>query len=263
MLEARLRLAQTLAREAGALLREGFGQPLEVGRKGTVVDLVTEYDLRSEELLVTALREAFPQDSVLSEESGSLGEGGLVWVIDPLDGTTNFAHGIPAFCVSIGLLSEGAPVLGVIYDPLLDELFHATEGGGAWLGDRRLSVSQTRSLDDSLLATGFPTDLRTNPDNNFDHFKALSLRTRAVRRIGSAALELAYVAAGRFDGYWELRLRRWDWAAGHLLVREAGGRVTHVDGSEDFTDDPCSVLAANGHLHPLMLQILKKASGKA
>ncbi len=257
-LEVRLDFAIEQARRAGALLREGQGRVLEVNHKGAI-DLITEYDLRSEQLLVEAIQEAYPGDAILAEEEGELGEGEARWLIDPLDGTTNYAHGLPIFTVSIAWAVDLRPLVGVVYDPMRDELFHALQGGGAWLNGRRLQVSQERVLESSLLVTGFPYDRRTNPENNLDHFAAFALRTRGVRRLGAASLDLANVAAGRFDGYWEVRLWPWDWAAGMLLVEEAGGRISRTDGSPDVFAQPTSMLASNGLIHEAMVRVL---SGK-
>ncbi len=177
-------------------------------------------------------------------------------MLDPLDGTTNFAHGLRHFAVSIACAANGRPFLGVVYDPMADELFAASDGEGAWLGSRRLEVSTADQLDQSLLATGFPYDLRTNPDNNVDHFQHLALRARAVRRLGSAALELAYIGAGRLDGFWELRLNPWDWAAGKVIVEEAGGAVTLSVTEQHQLDRPADIVASNGHIHNQLIEAL-------
>ena len=267
-MQTRLKLALELARKAGEELRQGFGHVKQIRRKGAV-DLVTEYDLRSERLILEAIRQAFPQDAILSEEAGQVSLGDVCWMVDPLDGTTNFAHVLPMFCVSIACTQHGAPALGVIYDPLREELFQALAGGGASLNGEPLReelfqalagggaslngeplrVSETGSLQEALLVTGFPYDIRTNPQNNLDHYSRLALLSLGVRRLGSAALDLAYVAAGRFDGYWELRLNPWDWAAGVLLVQEAGGRATDFRGSEQVLVGADSLVATNGRVH--------------
>jgi myo-inositol-1(or 4)-monophosphatase len=267
-MQDRLQLAIELARRAGGLLLEGQESSLLVSRKGPT-DLVTDYDLKSEQMLVKGILEAYPEDRILAEEgtntdspSGAQGQASdaeHLWLIDPIDGTTNYAHGVPFYSVSIGLMANKRLLFGVVYDPTRGELFHASEGGGAWLGDQPLQVSETRSLEDSLLVTGFPYDIRTNPNNNLDHYSAFALRSRAVRRLGSAALELAYVAAGRFEGYWELRLNPWDWAAGVLMVREAGGTVTTFSGDDKVLDGDETLLASNGHVHETMQQVLVKA----
>jgi myo-inositol-1(or 4)-monophosphatase len=258
-MQDRLQLAIELARRAGGLLLEGQGMDLRVSKKGAT-DLVTDYDLKSEQMLVKGILDAYPRDGILAEEGTNSHESPAdaehLWLIDPLDGTTNYAHGLPFYSVSIGLMAGDRILFGVVFDPSRNELFHASEGGGAWLGDQPLQVSETRSLDESLLVTGFPYDIRTNPNNNLDHFSEFCLRSRAVRRLGSAALDLAYVAAGRFDAYWELRLNPWDWAAGVLMVREAGGEVTTFSGDAKVLDGDETMLASNGHLHTAMQQVL-------
>jgi myo-inositol-1(or 4)-monophosphatase len=257
MIAERLSLAAGLARQAGDLLRQAYGQAIEAEHKGEV-DLVTEYDLRAERLLTQALRENYPGDAILAEEGGRSGSGDLTWVVDPLDGTTNFAHGVPLFCVSIACLRDHIPLLGIVYDPLRDELFAATAGGGVTLNTHPIHVSTTASLGRSLLVTGFPYDIRTNPDNNLDHYARFAVLSLGVRRLGSAALDLAYVACGRFDGFWELRLSPWDFAAGILLVQEAGGVVTRADGGPDVFAEPTSLLATNRQIHEAMLDVLQE-----
>jgi len=207
---------------AGALQKERLWSEIDISFKGEI-DLVTEVDRRCEELIVASLKGAFPEHSFLAEE-GSNQEGRLPykWIIDPLDGTTNFAHGFPWFCVSIALEHQGELLLGVIYHCMMDELFTAVRGGGAFLNGNRIRVSTRQPLRRSLLATGFPYDRTRDNENNFDNFIDFQLAARAVRRAGAAALDLAYVAAGRLDGYWECKLKPWDVAAGSLLVTEAG-----------------------------------------
>lgn len=259
----RMQLATELARRAGGLILEGQNTSLKISRKGQN-DLVTDYDLKSEKLLVEGILEAYPEDRILAEEGtdsrGVQGDAEHLWLIDPIDGTTNYAHGLPFYSVSIGLMSSDQLVLGVIYDPARDELFHAIKGGGAWLGDQPLRVSETHTLEDSLLVTGFPYDIRTNPDNNLNHYSVLSKLSRGVRRLGSAALDLAYVAAGRLDGFWELRLNPWDWAAGVLLTQEAGGLVTTFDGGDKVIGGDETLLATNGHLHEPLQQVLTQGT---
>ena len=259
-MQDRLQLAIELARRAGGLLLEGQGTDLRVSKKGAI-DLVTDYDLKSEQMLVKEILSAYPQDAIVAEEGTSSGSAPTdaehLWLIDPVDGTTNYAHRIPFYSVSIGLMAGDRILAGVIYDPSREELFHASEGGGAWLDDQPLKVSETRVLDDSLLVTGFPYDIRTNPHNNLDHFSEFAVRSRAVRRLGSAALELAYVAAGRFEGYWELRLNAWDWAAGVLMVREAGGVVTTFSGDDKVLEGDETLLATNGRIHEQMMETLR------
>ncbi len=244
-----------IARKAGELLRENLGRVESIEYKGAV-DLVTDVDRKSETLIVNFIRERFPQHDILTEEGQDKAEGSACrWIIDPLDGTTNYAHGYPVFCVSIGFEEGGELKLGVVYDPMLDELFVAEKGRGAYLNGRRIRVSDTPTLDKSLLATGFPYDLRTSRENNLNHFSNFALRAQAIRRAGSAALDLCYVGCGRFDGFWELKLKPWDVAAGSLVVSEAGGRLT------DFKNSPFSiygheVIASNGLIHDEMLEVV-------
>jgi myo-inositol-1(or 4)-monophosphatase len=245
--------AAEIAREAGALLRGFYERGVVTEYKGDV-DLVTEADRASEALIKQRLLEAFPTHGIYGEEgTRERLENEYRWYVDPLDGTTNFAHQFPVFCVVLGLErrmpglaadQDGTMVAGVIYDPLRDELFVTEKGKGAWLNGRRISVSKTKSLQVALTATGFPSHKRhKSPNIHFYH--EVTLRTHGVRRAGSAALDLAYVACGRLDGYWEFNLNPWDTSAGYLLVEEAGGTLTHFDGSK-FTLDSREVLATNG-----------------
>ena len=245
--------AAKIAREAGALLQGFYQRGVATEYKGDV-DLVTEADRASEALIKQRLLEAFPTHGIFGEEgTRERLESEYRWYVDPLDGTTNFAHQFPAFCVVLGLEQrgpglaadqDGTMVAGVIYDPLRDELFIAEKGRGAWLNGRRISVSKTKSMQEALTATGFPSHKRhKSPNIHFYH--EVTLRTHGVRRMGSAALDLAYVACGRLDGYWEFNLNPWDTSAGYLLVEEAGGTLTHFDGSK-FTLDSREILATNG-----------------
>jgi myo-inositol-1(or 4)-monophosphatase len=244
-----------IVREAGKLLLDRFHTELQVSHKGTI-DLVTEVDLAAENLIVGRIREAFPKHSILAEERHSSARDEAVkWVIDPLDGTTNYAHGYPVFSVSIGLEIAGITEWGAVFDPMRDEFYTARRGGGATCNQKSLCVSKVSSLGSSLLATGFPYDIRTSKLNNLDNFCAFALHSHGVRRSGSAALDLCHVAAGRLDGFWELKLNPWDCAAGYLMVREAGGRVTN------FRGDPGSiyereVIASNGLIHEQMIKII-------
>jgi myo-inositol-1(or 4)-monophosphatase len=251
-------VAERLAREAGALLRQGYGTTLEVEYKGAI-DLVTEYDRRSEALILAGLREAFPDHAVLGEESGRTHVADYEWLVDPLDGTTNFAHGYPMFAVSLALTHRGRLAAGVVYDPLRDELFAAEAGAGATLNGQPLRVSPVDDLGRALLNTGFSYDVRTTARNNLAEFTAFLMRAQAVRRGGSAALDCAYVGAGRAEGYWEFGSRPWDLGAGVLVTLEAGGRVSTAEGDPDFLDKP-SVVVSNGHLHEPMLRVLREAA---
>ena len=247
-----------LAHQAGHILRASYGQQLSIDHKG-VIDLVTDVDHRSEAYLLGEIRSRFPGHKIIAEESGeSAGAGGQVWYIDPLDGTVNYAHGVPIFSVSIAYSEAGRVQLGVVYDPMRDECFSGQAEHGAWLNGKPLHVSEEKKLDQALLVTGFPYDIRTNPDNNLEHYTRFALRSQGVRRLGSAALDLCYVAAGRFDGFWELRMSAWDIAAGGLIAEQAGARVTNVAGSADYLAAPQSILAANPDLHSQMLAVLNR-----
>jgi len=251
-----LNFATETARKAGHILLEKFGRKLSVTKKGEI-NLVTEADLASEKFIVDRIKTHYPRHSILAEESGEavlVGEGSHKWIIDPLDGTTNFAHGYPCFCVNIALEHNGEIVLGVTYDPTRDEMFAGEKGRGASLNNKRISVSETERLGDSLLVTGFPYDIAERGDFAA-HFTKMLLASRAVRRDGSAAIDLAYVACGRFDGFWEEGLNPWDVAAGVLLIREAGGRVTYYDGTEINIYRP-PICASNGLVHEEMLSVL-------
>ncbi|MBN2397657.1 MAG: inositol monophosphatase [Deltaproteobacteria bacterium] len=247
--------AVSIARMAGSLLMDRFTKRHRIDYKGEI-DLVTEADRMSEGLLITEISRRFPDHDILSEETVEMARGSRYrWVIDPLDGTTNYAHGFPVFCVSIALEKEGQVITGVIYNPVSGELFVAGRGEGAFLDGSPISVSGTTKISESLLATGFPYDIRRDPNNNINYFSEIALKAQAIRRAGSAALDLAYTAAGRFDGFWELKLHPWDTAAGWLLVSEAGGVVTDVSGSGYRLDSP-SILASNGKIHEDMIRIL-------
>lgn len=250
-----LDIAVDAARIAGRFQQYRFTSVLDVSLKGDK-DLVTEVDRESERLIVGHLLGSFPDHSIVAEEGEyPQGDAPFRWIIDPLDGTTNYAHGFPWFCVSIGLESAGELVAGVIYNPLHDELFTATRGGGAFLNGQRLHVSTRSPLQNTLLGTGFPYDCASDPANNFDNFIAFQKAARGIRRAGAAALDLAHVSAGRLDGFWELKLKPWDVAAGVLLVREAGGIVTTFDGT-DYNVFNSRILASNGLIHEEMSAML-------
>lgn len=254
-----LELIEALARRAGAILRLAYGKKMKVQHKG-VIDLVTEADHRSEAYLIGEIRRRYPQHRILTEESGlHAGDGSGQWLIDPLDGTVNFAHGVPFFCVSVAYLEEGQIRLGVVYEPLRDECFSAVRGQGAFLNGQAITCASTTDLNESLLTTGFPYDVRSRPDNNLNWYAYFALHSQGVRRLGSAALDLCYVAAGRFDGYWELSVQPWDIAAGALIAREAGAQVTNVHGEEELLTPPCSILAAPPAIHAAILGIFRAA----
>lgn len=255
MVQAAMKAGRSLARDFGEV------QNLQVSLKGPS-DYVSQADRKAEEIVYNELSRARPGYSFLMEERGVV-EGDDPqhrWIVDPLDGTTNYAHGLPVFGVSIALEAAGRLVLGVVYDPMRDEMFVGERGDGATLNDTPIRVSTTPAIGESLLATGFPYNIRETPDTNLREYAALSLRARAVRRLGSAVIDLAYVACGRFDGYWELRLGAWDVAAGAVLVEEAGGRITGIDGGPLEVDAP-TLLATNGLIHDDLLTTLEEIRG--
>jgi myo-inositol-1(or 4)-monophosphatase len=244
---------ERLARQAGGILRLGYEQKHQVSYKG-VIDIVTEVDRQSEEFVLREIQERFPGDQIVSEESGFLpGDGFGQWYVDPLDGTINYAHGIPIFSVSIAYARSGVVSLAAVYDPMRDELFSAELNKGAWMNGKTIHVSAAEELVKCLLVTGFPYDAWTTPNNNLDHFSHFSVLTQGVRRLGSAALDLSYVAAGRFDGYWELSLNPWDMAAGCLIAAEAGARITDTHGRPYSLDPPCDLIVASSRLHSKIL----------
>ena len=262
-----LNVAIEAAKEAGKFLKFNLGKVKDIQHKvGQETNLVTEIDRQSEQLIIGIIKRHFPHHDFLAEESGlrpaQSGTGGekkseYRWIIDPLDGTVNYTHHFPCFAVSVGLEKNGEIFLGVVYDPNLDELFTAEKGRGAFVNGKRMSVSRTDALIRSLLVTGFPYDIKDNPDRAVEHFINFLKEAQAIRRMGSAAIDLAYVATGRIDGFWEVSLNPWDTAAGILLVQEAGGKVT------DFMGNPYSIyqkpiLASNGVIHEEMIRVLKK-----
>ncbi len=253
-----LELAQRAAREAGDIQRERYETELTIETKSSSIDLVTEVDRACEAAIVSAIERERPGDAILAEEGGGSDRPGARWrwVIDPLDGTTNYAHGYPRFCVSIGVECEGQRCVGVVYDPLLDELYHATRGGGAWLGSRALQVSRQAELGLALVATGFAYDVQRDSSDNAARFARVLKAARGIRRDGSAALDLCYVAAGRLDAYWEFKLHPWDVAAGILIVEEAGGRASDAVG-EPAPASGASVVATNGLLHEQIVERLR------
>jgi len=243
------------AKEAGRILLDGMTQKLTITYKGEL-DLVTQMDTLSEQSIVTNIKTHFPDHQILAEEGNNHeSDSPYRWVIDPLDGTTNYAHRFPCFCVSIAVEYEGSIAMGVIYDPIRKELFFAEKGKGATLNRQPLSVSSRPILKESLLVTGFAYNLRDNPNNNLNHFSRLLMKAQGIRRLGSAALDLCYVAAGRLDGFWELNLKPWDTAAGFLILTEAGGSVTNFAG-EPFSIDQREILATNGKIHQEMVDVL-------
>jgi myo-inositol-1(or 4)-monophosphatase len=254
-----LQLALRLAREAGKIQRDRYETDFEVRTKSAAIDLVTEVDHACEKLLVEALGQERPDDAVLAEEGGGSDREGAAWrwVIDPLDGTTNYAHGYPRFCVSIGVEHHDERTVGVVYDPLLDELFSAVKGQGAACNGRPIRVSDEPDFGNSLVATGFAYDVHRSLEDNLNHFAHVVKQARAVRRDGSAALDLCYVAAGRFDGFWEMKLHPWDVAAGLLIVEEAGGRTSDMAGGPAPRTGRQTV-ATNGHIHDRLIRLLAR-----
>lgn len=254
-----LDLACRLARAAGAIQRERYESGFQVHTKSASIDLVTEVDHACEALIVETLHRERPGDAILAEEGRGEDRPGAEWrwVIDPLDGTMNYAHGYPRFCVSIGVERGGRAEVGVVYDPLLDELFSAVRGRGATLNERPIRTSGETEIGRALLATGFAYDVHRSRDDNVDHFARFVKLARGLRRDGSAALDLCYVAAGRFDGFWELKLHPWDVAAGNLIVEEAGGRTSDFRGAP-ARGDGRETVASNGPLHDAMIEVLQE-----
>ena len=242
---------------AGDMQMARFGRHFHIDKKGKI-DLVTEVDLAVERAFRTLIAGRFPDHQILAEELGGAAAvpPGPCWVFDPIDGTTNFAHGLPIFCASLALEIDGVPEVAAVYDPNRKELFTAERGGGAFLNGVPLRVSSADRLVDAMLVTGFPYDVHTRVDEIVGLFGAFVGQARAVRRLGSAAIDLCYVAAGRMDGFWEADLKPWDVAGGALIVAEAGGRITNTDG-EPFTSRGGHVLASNGHLHDVMLETIR------
>ncbi len=251
-------IAIDAAHQAGTLLRNNFDQTKELRFKEGVHNIVTDSDLASEHSIIETIRAAFPAHAILTEEAGTYTSSSPYrWIIDPLDGTVNFAHGVPIFSVSIAVEYAGQIVVGVVYHPMLDELFTARRGEGAYLNGKLLRVSSCQQLADAFLVTGFPYNIASFPEYSERHFTELVRRGIPIRRLGSAALDLAYVAAGRFDGFWEVGLQPWDIAAGTLLVTEAGGSVSAYDGSP-HTLQTSTIVASNGAIHSELVEFLRQ-----
>jgi myo-inositol-1(or 4)-monophosphatase len=248
-----------IAKEAGEIIREGFESNFKIEYKGSVTNLVTEIDKKSEAHIIDFVRKEFPSHSIMAEESGKdFRSSEYVWFIDPLDGTTNFAHGLPIFSVSIGVRKNDETIAGAVYDVMRDKLYVAELGGGSYENGEKLSVNSTDKIEESLLVTGFPYDISRNPDKTIERFVAFLKRARAVRRLGSAAIDFCYVASGVFAGFWETKLSPWDFVAGDLIVREAGGIVTDLDG-KNLTPSSVRILASNGILHGEMMKLIREA----
>jgi len=254
-----LQVAVEAALEAGKFLKMNVGKIRHIERKaGQETNLVTEIDKKSEHLIISKIKQHFPHHDFLGEESGAAEvKSEYRWIIDPLDGTVNYTHALPIYSVSIGLEYKGEIILGVVYDPSLDELFTTEKGKGAWLNKKRIDVSKTTTLIKSLIVTGFPYDVKEHPEPAVTHFKNFLAEAQAIRRLGSAALDLCYVAAGRFEGFWEGVIRPWDMAAGALMVTEAGGKWTDFRGfpTNVYKED---ILTTNGLVHEQMIAVLKK-----
>jgi myo-inositol-1(or 4)-monophosphatase len=252
-----LNFAIQVAKDAGALLRDRLGTRIDIGHKGSI-NLVTDVDLASEKLIRETISTYYPRHEILAEEGGlTESKSEYRWIVDPLDGTTNYAHGYPVFCVSIALEYKGEVTLGVVYDPMREELFAAERGAGATLNQRPIHVSKIDDLTQSILSTGFPYDIKTSKLTNLDHWANFAMNAQALRRDGAAALDLCYVACGRYDGFWELNLSPWDTAAGSLIAVEAGGRVSNFAGGA-FSNYKPEVVASNGLIHDRMIEVLKK-----
>ena len=250
-----MRFSDNLAVRTGEILKKRFNTSHRVKYKGRI-DPVTEADVKAEDFITTRIMKTYPDHTVLAEEgSGSGEEAEYRWVIDPLDGTVNYAHGFPVYCVSIALEHEGEMVVGAVYDPERDELFHAGRGQGAFLNKQRLQVSQETVLKRALLATGFGYNIATASPNNLGYFTRMAKKAQGIRRAGSAAIDMCWLAAGRLDGYWELYLHPWDTAAALVIVEEAGGKVTRMDGGPYSIFDN-NILAANTRLHGTMKRAL-------
>lgn len=256
--ESLLSVASEAAQAAGALLLQYARTGFRIEHKNPI-DLVTDADHAAEECVIKSIRAKFPTHHILAEERGAAVQPAsrYHWIIDPLDGTTNFAHGFPFYAVSIGVECDGCGLIGVVYDATRNELFTAQEGEGARLNGSPIMVSATEHLDGALLVTGFAYDIRDTPNNNLNHFARFALKAQGLRRTGSAALDLCYVAAGRFDGFWEVKLSPWDMAAGVVVLREAGGKVTNFNGNPHSIYQP-ELVASNGLIHEAMLSVLRQ-----
>ena len=256
MTDAFKKTAIAAAKTTGLFLKKNIDKAHRIEFKGAI-DIVTEMDTKAENLIIKTLKNTFPDHGILTEESQEQKTNSEYrWIIDPLDGTTNYSHGFPVFCVSIALEKNGEIILGVVYNPMLNELFTAEKGKGAYLNNKKIKVSDIKELTKSLLATGFPYDVRTSEQNNIANFARFAVKAQAIRRAGSAALDMCYVACGRFDGFWELKLKPWDTAAAMLIINEAGGMVTDFKGNP-FSFYSGETLASSGLIHAEMIDILQ------
>jgi myo-inositol-1(or 4)-monophosphatase len=253
-----LSLAIEAAKHAGIFLKENIDNITTIEEKSTEINLVTDIDKRSEAMIIGMIKKQFPGHDIIAEESGkNIGTSEYRWIIDPLDGTTNYTHGFPMFCVSIGVEHKGELIAGVIYDPIRDELFSAEKGNGAFLNGKRIRVSNENRMIRSLLITGFPYNISENPDHAIEHFNNFVIAAQGIRRLGSAAIDLAYVACGRAEGFWEVYLHPWDMAAAIVIIREAGGMVTDFSGKPTNIYTP-NIVASNGKVHAELLRVLSK-----
>src|SRR3972149_2463373 len=260
-LENFLKIAIEAVKEAGKIQEEKFGENFKIEHKGEI-NLVTEVDYQCEKVIIDIIKRDYPEHEILTEEAGSVKtapNSRYKWIIDPLDGTTNYAHSYPCFCASAGLEIDGEVVTGAVYNPMLNELFTSIKGNGAYLNGKRIGVSKIADINKSLLTKGLPYDIRDSKENNLNHFCNFAVRAQAIRRPGSAVLDLCYLAAGRFDGFWELKLYPWDMAASSLIVKESGGMITDFKGSE-FSIYKGEMLASNGLIHKEMINILNLAT---
>lgn len=247
-----------ITREAGKIVRKGFSENFSVDFKSNETDLVTEIDKKSEDAIISFIKKNFPSHKILAEESGKTsGSSEYVWVIDPIDGTTNFAHGLPIFSISIGVQKNNETIYGVVYDVMRDAMYFAEKGNGSFMNEKKLAVSTNDDLRRSVLVTGFPYNIKENPHRAIERFGKFLRKSRAIRRLGSAAIDLCYVAQGVFDGFWEVHLNPWDMCAGKLIVEEAGGLVTNFKG-EEMTIYSKQLLATNGKVHEEMMKVLNE-----
>lgn len=255
-----LEVALEVARDAGKIQKNALGKVIKIGYKGNKANVVTEIDHKCEKYIVQQIKKAFPDHAFFAEEgTDEKSNSPYKWIIDPLDGTVNYSHGLPMFAVSIGLEYKGKIVTGVGYGAMLDEMYYAEKGKGAYLNGKRIHVSKTKDLKTAIVCTGFSYDVQTNPNNNLNNFAQFVLNAQAVRRVGSAVLDLCYLACGRFDGFWELYLHAWDVAASSLIITEAGGKITTFNGSK-YSVYSHQTLASNGKIHRLMVAQLAKSN---
>ena len=247
-----------ISKRAGSIIKKGFGTAFKIEYKTNESNLVTEIDKASEELIINFIKEKYPSHGILAEEGGNVRKNSeYLWVVDPLDGTTNFAHGLPIFSVSIGVQKNGETIAGVVYDVMRDIVFSAEKGSGAYANSDKINVSKENKLEHSLLVTGFPYNVAENPEGAFERFITLTKKARGIRRLGSAAIDFCYLASGVFDGFWEVHLHPWDICAGKLIAEEAGGIVTDFDGNSiDIFSK--KILSTNNKIHKQIIEVMEK-----